>query len=159
MSTPDFILELRRFIGTRPLWLSGVTAVITRGEGGDEVLLIRRSDNGRWTPVTGIVDPGEHPAVAAARESLEEAGVEVEVVRLASVGVTDPIVYDNGDRSQYLDLTFRCRWVSGEAYPADGEASEVGWFRRESMPEMSNHMLARLDAALSDELPARFVSG
>ena len=39
------------------------------------MLLVKRSDNGAWTPVTGIVDPGEEPAVAAAREALEETGV------------------------------------------------------------------------------------
>ena len=53
---PEFIVELRRLVGDHPLWMPGVTAVIRRG---DEVLLVRRADNGRWTPVTGISDPGE----------------------------------------------------------------------------------------------------
>jgi 8-oxo-dGTP pyrophosphatase MutT (NUDIX family) len=57
MATPDFVLSLREAVGTAPLWLSGVTAVVTRG---DDVLMVRRSDTGAWTPVTGIVDPGEH---------------------------------------------------------------------------------------------------
>ena len=71
--TPDFILELRRFVGTRPLPLVGVTAVIIRG---GEVLLGRRSDNHALTPITGIVDPGEEPADAAVREAAElPAGV------------------------------------------------------------------------------------
>ena len=58
MPTPDFVLELRELVGTRPLPLVGVTAVIVR-EG--EVLLGRRSDNGALTPVTGIVTPGRSP--------------------------------------------------------------------------------------------------
>ena len=37
--------------------------------------MVKRSDNGEWTPVTGIVDPGEEPAVGAVREALEETGV------------------------------------------------------------------------------------
>ena len=65
MPTPDFVLDLRRRIGTDPLPLVGVTAVVIH-EG--RVLLGRRSDNGALTPITGIVDPGEEPAVAAARE-------------------------------------------------------------------------------------------
>src|SRR4051812_42568595 len=75
--TPDFILELRSMIGTHPLWLVGVTAVVLRDHPGPEaqVLLVRRADNGWWTPVTGIVDRGEQPADAAVREVLEEAGV------------------------------------------------------------------------------------
>ncbi len=82
MPTPDFVLDLRRRVGTLPLPLVGVTAVIVRG---NDVLLGRRSDNGRLTPITGIVDPGEEPADAAAREAAEEAGVEIGVDRLAWV--------------------------------------------------------------------------
>ena len=44
---------------------------------GDEILLTERADNGEWAPVTGILDPGEEPAVGAAREALEETGVVV----------------------------------------------------------------------------------
>ena len=65
MATPDFVLDLRRHIGTRPLPLVGVTAVIFRDE---KVLLGRRSDNGALTPITGIVDPGEEPADAPCLE-------------------------------------------------------------------------------------------
>lgn len=72
MATPEFVLALREKIGHAPLFLAGVTAVILREE---QVLLGRRSDNGVLTPITGIVDPGEEPADAAAREALEEAGV------------------------------------------------------------------------------------
>ena len=68
MPVPDFILELREKIGHDRLWLPGVTAVVTRGE---EILLVRRVDNGQWTPITGIPDPGEEPAQAIAREALE----------------------------------------------------------------------------------------
>jgi hypothetical protein len=31
MATPDFVLSLREKIGTAPLWLAGVTAVVVRG--------------------------------------------------------------------------------------------------------------------------------
>ena len=79
MPTPDFVLSLRERIGNHPLWLTGVTAVVTRGSGADrELLVVRRADTGAYTPVTGIVDPGEEPAVAAAREVLEEADVVAE---------------------------------------------------------------------------------
>ncbi|MBP0661747.1 NUDIX domain-containing protein, partial [Mycobacterium tuberculosis] len=70
MGTPDFVLELRKHVGSAPLWLAGATAVI-RDPDAARVLLVRRSDNGWWTPVTGIVDPGEHPADAAVREAHE----------------------------------------------------------------------------------------
>ena len=153
MSTPDFILALREKIGTDPLWLPGVTAVTTRG---DEVLLVRRADDGSWTPVTGIIDPGEEPADAAVRETLEEAGVEAEPVRVARVGVSDVVVYANGDQTQYTDISFGLRWVSGEPHPADGENTEARWFPRSALPPMTEEMQARVAAGLSDRPEATF---
>jgi len=67
------------------------------------------------------------------------------------------VTYDNGDRSQYLDLTFRFRWVSGEPYPADGENTAAAWFDLDALPPMSPAMHARLAAALSDDEAAAFV--
>lgn len=147
MPTPDFILDLRRHIGTAPLWLTGVTAVVLRE---NQVLLVRRADNGAWTPVTGIVDPGEEPAVAAAREVLEEADVVATAERLASVAVTQMVIYDNGDRTQYLDLTFRFAYVSGEAHPADGENTDARWFDLDDLPAMSERMASRIRDALPE---------
>ena len=155
MATPDFVLSLREAVGTAPLWLSGVTAVVTKA---DDVLMVRRSDTGAWTPVTGIVDPGEHPADAAAREVLEEADVTAEPVRLAAVGVTGVVTYPNGDQASYLDHTFALRWVSGEPAPADGENTEARWFPRDALPLISDEMRGRIDAGLSDEPGARFTA-
>jgi 8-oxo-dGTP pyrophosphatase MutT (NUDIX family) len=153
MATPDFVLALREKIGTLPLWLSGVTAVVLRG---DEVLLVRRSDTGAWTPVTGIIDPGEEPAVAAARETLEEANVVASVDSLCWVRVTAPVVYENGDRSQYLDLIFRCTYISGDAFPADGENTEAAWFALDALPEMSDDMRSRIESAVRFDGRTRF---
>jgi ADP-ribose pyrophosphatase YjhB (NUDIX family) len=152
---PDFVLEIREMIGTHPLWLPGVTAVIRRA---DEILMVERADNGAWAPVTGIVDPGEEPAVSAAREALEETGVVIRVDRLASTSVMSEVVYDNGDRASYLDLTFACTWISGEAYVADDESTDVRWWPVDGLPPMSDSMSQRVAAALSGEREARFTS-
>lgn len=156
MATPDFVLELRRHIGTRPLSLLGVTAVIFRG---DEVLLGRRSDNGALTPITGIVDPGEEPADAARREALEEAGVRIRVERLVGVQQVPRVTYANGDQVDYVDLTFRCRWEGGEPYPADGEMTEVGWYRLDAMAGVSEEQRLRIASAVDERGEARFSGG
>lgn len=91
MAVPEFILTLRQHIGHAPLWLPGVTAVIRRTNEADlQVLLVRRSDNGRWAPVIEIIDPGEQPAAAATRETLEETGVRITIDRIASVTAHPP---------------------------------------------------------------------
>ncbi|WP_179714451.1 NUDIX domain-containing protein, partial [Nocardioides lianchengensis] len=110
MPIPPFVVELRKLVGTHELWLPAVTAVVVHE---DRVLLTLRADNGQWAPITGIVDPGEEPGVAARREALEETGVEISVDRLASVSASPQITHANGDLGVYLDVTFACSWLSG----------------------------------------------
>jgi 8-oxo-dGTP pyrophosphatase MutT (NUDIX family) len=153
VATPDFVLELRKRVGHSPLWLMGTTAVIVH-EGS--VLLGRRSDNGALTPITGIIDPREEPAAAAAREALEEAGVVVRVDRLAWVHVIPRITYDNGDQTDYLDLTFRCSWISGEPFPADGEMTDVGWYPVSDLSALDAEMRERVEHALPERGEALF---
>lgn len=156
MATPDFIVRQRARLGHELLWLSGTTAVVLRdGPDGPETLLIRRSDNGSWTPVAGIIDPGEHPYRAAVREVLEEAGVEAEVERLAWVTVTDVITYENGDRSQYIDHIFRCRWISGEPRPDHEETSEARFFPVDRLPPMAEKFASRVRVVLEDRPETR----
>jgi 8-oxo-dGTP pyrophosphatase MutT (NUDIX family) len=129
---PDFVLRLRARIGHDLLWLPGVSGVVIDDDG--RLLLARRADNGLWAVVSGVLEPGEEPAVATAREVLEETGVVVEVVALTAVSVTDVIEYSGGDVAQYLDTCFWCRPIGGEAHVADDESLEVGWFHREELP-------------------------
>jgi 8-oxo-dGTP pyrophosphatase MutT (NUDIX family) len=157
---PDFVLEMRRLIGQREMWLPGVTAVVRRTaatSGAEEILLVQRADNSAWTPITGITEPREEPALAAVREVMEETGVTIRVDRLAATSVHGPVRHVNGDLATYLDLTFSCTWLAGEAHVADDESRDVAWVRRDSLPEMSPEMLDRIDAALSEEREARFL--
>jgi ADP-ribose pyrophosphatase YjhB (NUDIX family) len=150
---PPFVAELRRLVGTLELWLPAVTAVIRRD---DEILLTKRADNGEWAPVTGILDPGEEPAVGAAREALEETGVVVSVDRLASVGASPQVRHGNGDLGVYLDLTFACTWVSGDARVADDENTDVRWWPIGALPPMTDWLRERIDDVLAGETAARF---
>lgn len=152
MATPEFIRTLREKVGTTMLWLPGATAVVLDGE---RVLLVRRADDGEWTPVTGICDPGEHPAATAVREVAEETGVHCVVDLLAWVDVTDVRQYPNGDRTQFVDHTFRCRYVSGKAHVADDESSEVAWFPLDRLPPMDPGHVERIGTAVSHEGPTR----
>ncbi|WIK63189.1 NUDIX domain-containing protein [Gleimia europaea] len=116
MAIPKFVADLREHVGHAPLWLSGVTAVITNDE-GTEMLLVKRSDNGHWTPVTGIIDPNEEPANAAIREAIEEAGIMCEPTRILAIGTVGPTTYLNGDVSSYLDISLHMRYISGTPRP------------------------------------------
>jgi 8-oxo-dGTP pyrophosphatase MutT (NUDIX family) len=153
MPIPPYVSHLRTMIGQELLWMPGITAVVLRdGAGGPggalEVLLVKRSDNGEWTPVTGIVDPGEDPHVTAVREVEEEACVVAEVERLVWVSASHVVTHLNGDLAQYLDHTFRCRWVSGDPRPGDDESTDAGWFAIDALPQMAPLFHDRIAVAL-----------
>ena len=148
MATPDFIRTLRESAGHQLLWLPGVTALVFDDEG--RVLLNQRSDNGRWSVIGGIPDPGEQPAACAVREVYEETGVRCVAERIVLVQAGHAVTYDNGDTCQYMDVTIRCRAVGGEARVNDDESLDVGWFAVDALPELNEHGLFRIKQALSD---------
>ncbi len=147
MPTPAFITELRSHIGHAPLWLSGASLIILRdGEIGKEVLLFRRSDNGDWGGIAGIVEPGENPATTVVREAMEEGCITVEVERMLWVDVMETITYVNGDQCQFLDHGFLGRIIGGEPAIGDGEACDFGWFPVDQLPSPRQK---RLDAQVA----------
>lgn len=155
MAIPEYVANLRAKVGHDLLWMPGTTAVILRDNPTDpsaaqEVVLVRRSDNGEYTPVTGIVDPVESPKVTAVREALEEACVTIEVERLVAVRVVPPVTYLNGDRSAYLDLTFRCRWLAGEPRVGDDESTEAGWWPVDRLPPMAQRHREAIELAVAN---------
>ncbi|MFF4586245.1 NUDIX domain-containing protein [Streptomyces sp. NPDC001388] len=149
MPTPDFITEIRASAGHQLLWLPGVSAVVFDDEG--RVLLGRRADNGQWTVITGIPDPGEQPAECAVREVEEETGVLCVPERVVLIRSGRQVEYPNGDKCQFMDVTLRCRAVGGEARVNDDESVEVGWFDVDGLPPMREGQLFRIKQALSDE--------
>ncbi|WP_411110509.1 NUDIX hydrolase [Streptomyces sp. c-19] len=149
MATPDFIQALRATAGHQLLFLPGVSAVVFDDEG--RVLLGRRADNGRWAIVGGIVEPGEQPADCAVREVYEETAVRCEVERIVLVEtLSKPVVYPNGDECQFMDVTFRCRAVGGEARVNDDESTDVRWFDVDDLPDMKRFSYLRIEKAMAD---------
>ncbi|MEU3917171.1 NUDIX domain-containing protein [Streptomyces sp. NPDC029004] len=154
MATPDFIRQIRADAGHQLLLLPGVSAVVFDDTG--RVLLGRRVDTGKWSVIGGIPEPGEQPAVTAVREVYEETAVRCVAERVVLVqGLPKPVTYPNGDRCQFMDITFRCRAVGGQARVNDDESLEVGWFSADSLPELKDFALFRIKQALT-EGPAWF---
>lgn len=137
MTTPQFILDLRRKINHDLLWLMGVSGYVQDVQG--RVLLGRRSDTGEWAMVYGINEPGEEPADTVAREVKEETGVDVIVTDLVSVKSSRKVLtYANGDNTMYMDHLFLCRPDPNgntEPFVGDDESLEVGWFSPDALPE------------------------
>ncbi|MFD9792841.1 NUDIX domain-containing protein [Streptomyces sp. NPDC059070] len=149
MATPDFIRDIRAKAGHQLLLLPGVSVVVFDDE--DRVLLGRRVDNGEWSIIGGIPEPGEQPADTAVREVYEETAVRCVVEKVLLVDALSPVTYPNGDHCQFMDISFKCRAVGGEARVNDDESLEVGWFRVDALPELAEFALFRIKQAMTDE--------
>jgi 8-oxo-dGTP pyrophosphatase MutT (NUDIX family) len=112
---------------------SGANAVVINGAG--EVLLIQRSDNGRWCLPGGHVDYGETIAQTAVREAYEETGIRVEVERLSGIySQPYPAVEGLERPSHYVIVALVCRPVGGELTLSQ-ESLDVRWFRPDHFPD------------------------
>lgn len=120
-----------------------VTAFVVNDAG--EVLLERRSDNGRWGMPGGVQELGENIAGTVRREVLEETGISVEVIGLVGI-FTDPghvIEFSDGEVRQEFSLCFRARPISGEI-KVSSESFEVRWVPRSEVDSLDMAPTTRL---------------
>lgn len=84
--------------------------VVVINDAGD-VLLIRRTDNGNWAVPSGAIDLGESLIDAAARETREESGIDVEVTEITGIYETSEVRWvPRDDLAGYeMDRSMRLR--------------------------------------------------
>ncbi len=158
MPIPHYVLALRKKIGNDLMLLPGVTAVVFNERG--ELLLQRRSDNGRWGILGGVMEPGDSPDGAILREIEEETGLRVTIDRLSGVYAEPSVTYSNGDQAQYVTICFRCLAAAGQTPRiTDDESLELTWFAADQLPA---DLIAKYRRNIADALepgahvPARF---
>jgi 8-oxo-dGTP pyrophosphatase MutT (NUDIX family) len=151
MPTPEYIQQLRAKIGNDLLFLPAITAIVINER--NEVLLQRRRDSGEWGLISGIVEPGEEPADTVIREVMEETGLQVIPEQITGVYSGPEYLrrYANGDETIYLDITFRCRPLSGDPRVNDQESLDIRYCALNQLPEMGKIHHERLSHALRDD--------
>ncbi|MCW2614837.1 MAG: putative ADP-ribose pyrophosphatase [Frankiales bacterium] len=100
------------------------------------LLLVRRGvgpGKGLWALPAGFVDAGEDPRLAAARETLEETGLVVEVGRVVDVY---PAGGTTGRGGASFFLAFEATVVGGALAAAD-DALDAGFFGADDLPELA----------------------
>ncbi|TMS00032.1 NUDIX domain-containing protein [Nonomuraea basaltis] len=125
--------------------ITGAAAYITDERG--RVLLVDPNYREHWSFPGGIVDAGEHPAQACAREVAEEVGLEVEVGPLLTVAWVDGLpnvpyplvnfVFDCGEIASDTPITLQAE-----------ELDDYGFFTvEEAKGLLASHAYQRLLAA------------
>ena len=139
----DYIHSLRREIGSRKIILNCAGTVIVKD---GKVLLQRRSDNGKWGLIGGLLELNETYAEAALRETREETGLEVRLVAFLGIYHNHEMIWSNGDRAHTIGAYFVAEIVSGEPR-IDEESLELRFFAQNELPELfAEDHRAALDA-------------
>lgn len=106
-----------------------VVAIVIQDE---KVLLVQRAMNpgqGKWACPAGFVEYDEPPEIAVLRELNEETGYTGEVIRLLDV------FPKKDDGLANIVIVYHVRVTAGELH-ADDDASDAGWFTRDTLPEL-----------------------
>jgi ADP-ribose pyrophosphatase YjhB (NUDIX family) len=109
-------------------------AVILLVEKSGEVLLVQRDrtpELGKWSLPAGFVNAYEDPQDAAARECLEETGLQVEIVKLAAV-LSGREHRNGADILMLYNAT-----VTGGTLQAGDDAASARFFSRDALPPLA----------------------
>lgn len=131
-----YIMDLRAYVGHRPLIQVGSSVILEDGQG--RVLLQRRTDNGLWCfSSAGSMEPGESAEDTARRELLEETGLTARGLELVGVfsGPEEHAFYPNGDEVYNVEFFYVCRDWFGTLKREEDEVEELRFFPLDELPD------------------------
>jgi ADP-ribose pyrophosphatase YjhB (NUDIX family) len=114
-----------------------VRAGIIRDE---SILMVRETTDGRWSLPGGWADPNASPAECMLREIEQETGYTARLGKLAAV-------YDRArhphhpPRPFHIYMMFFLAEITGGAPRPSIETSEIAFFRRDALPELSQQRI------------------
>jgi ADP-ribose pyrophosphatase YjhB (NUDIX family) len=157
-STPDEVRQLFARESGYPTPKVDVRAVVFDEAG--RLLFVLEKSTGRWTLPGGWADVGSSPGEMAARETREEAGLEVRPVKL--LAVHDKARQAHPPALFYCyKMFFRCALVGGEPR-VNHETSAVSFFPRTRLPALDTERVTAAQVELMfahfdrPDLPASF---
>jgi ADP-ribose pyrophosphatase YjhB (NUDIX family) len=123
-----------------PKFIAGAVVIVRdadardSGIGPGRIVLQRQPPGHGWSIPGGLLNRGEAPVVAAARELFEEAGVRVAPADLIAMN-PNVLVHSAG---RWIDCVFEA-WVPGDTeFTVDGgEVLEASWFRLDALPPLT----------------------
>ena len=154
----DYILELRQFIGHRPILIVGAAILVL--DERNRLLMMKRSDSGCWGIPGGATEPGEVVEGAAKRETFEETNLEIDEMSLFGVfsGPELHYKYPNGDEVYNVTIVYLSQDWHGDIKLND-EHSEWKWFAANEIPADVSPPIApvieRFKVSFSSTSPSR----
>lgn len=115
-------------------------AVAVMVERDGKLLMVRRANTpqkGLWTVPGGFMDADETPEQTAARECVEETGLEVRIA-----GLFDVVSGKEHDAGASFVMFYRAEITGGELRPSD-DADMAGWFGPDELPEIAFNATCR----------------
>ncbi|ELK45830.1 NUDIX hydrolase [Halobacillus sp. BAB-2008] len=130
----DYVMQMRKLIGTRPLIVPGSTVLVFNDSG--ELLLQHRSDTEEWGLPGGAMEPGESLEETAARELFEKTGLRAEGFTFIDQlsGKEFYFKYPNGDEVYNVIGIYEAQHTFGKLAMADGESIDLRYFPIDGLP-------------------------
>ena len=100
----------------------------------DKVLMVRESNSGTYSFPGGWADLYDSAGQTAINESSQEAGADIEIIRL--VGVLNRTPFKTGVYVPEYLVVFEAR-VKGKLHEHEYETDDVNWFDIDNLPPMS----------------------
>lgn len=150
----DYIHELRALVGHRPLILNTAAGALLDDQ--NRLLLQERADTGDWSFPGGYMEFGASFTETCQREYLEDAGLEVEPVRLIKLFDKDFYTYPNGDQTQLITALYLVRQTGGRLLDhVTDETVQVKYFPLDALPPLFNEQSVKMAQAVIDDVRAQ----
>ncbi|MBA2655904.1 MAG: NUDIX hydrolase [Tatlockia sp.] len=105
----------------------------------DKILLVKEIADGLWSLPGGWVDVNESPSESIIRETKEETGYDISVIKL--LALWDKLKHDHPPQWPHVyKALFHCEIIGGE--PMENiEVSELQFFDMDNLPPLSTHRI------------------
>lgn len=130
----QYVKEMRKLIGTKPLLVCGASVIISDNNG--KVLMLHRSDNDSWCFPGGSLDLGESTENTARREVYEETGLHVDQLQIFDVFSGEELhyTYPHGDEVYIVDVVYKTNHFTGNL-KIDKESKAFKFFPLTELPD------------------------